>query len=334
MNPCERVFRRIEGKPVDKIPNLNIIMLFAAKYIGIPYKKYVTDYRYLVEGNIKCCDKFGIDMVSVISDPYRETFDYGANVVFPDDDVPICTEAMIKSYTDIKKISVRNPLKSERMLDRIRAIELYKKEVGDRYPILGWIEGPISEAANLRGINNIMVDFFDNPDFINELFGICVDQAIKFGIEQIKAGADFIGVGDAAASLIGPKFYKTFVLPFEQKLFKALHKAACKIKLHICGNISPIIDLVHLSGADIIDIDWMVDFKKAVETFSDKYSACGNFDPVTILLNGTTEIVEKAVRRCVEVSNTNTIIAAGCEVPKDTPLENLLKVDETLKALS
>ncbi len=71
-----------EGKLVDKIPNLNILMLFAAKFIGVPYKKYVTDYGYLVEGNIKSCDKFGIDVLSTISDPFRETFDFGANVTF------------------------------------------------------------------------------------------------------------------------------------------------------------------------------------------------------------------------------------------------------------
>jgi len=52
MNSYERVKNRLKGNPVDKIPNLNIIMTFAAKYIGVPYKKYVTDFKVLVEGNI------------------------------------------------------------------------------------------------------------------------------------------------------------------------------------------------------------------------------------------------------------------------------------------
>jgi len=60
LTPRGRVFRRINGKTVDKIPNLNIIMTFAANFIKVPYKKYVTDFRYLVEGNIACCEKFGI----------------------------------------------------------------------------------------------------------------------------------------------------------------------------------------------------------------------------------------------------------------------------------
>ncbi|MBC7333381.1 MAG: uroporphyrinogen decarboxylase family protein [Actinobacteria bacterium] len=330
MTPKERVLNRLEGKPVDKIPNLNIIMTFAAKYINIPYKKYVTDYRYLVEGNVKCCEKFGIDMVSAISDPYRETYDLGANIIFPEDDVPICTDFLLKKYSDIKKLHIKNPLTSKRMLDRIKAIELYKKEVGNNYPILGWIEGPISEAANLRGVNNIMTDFIDAPDFVNELFELCSAQAIEFGIEQIRAGADFIGVGDAAASLIGPYYYKSFVLPFEIKIFNTLHQAGGKVKLHICGNITPILHLISQSGADIVDVDWMVDFEKAVNTLSDTCAACGNFNPV-ILLNGSTETVEEAVKKCIKASKNNTMIAAGCEVPKETPYENMLKVDEVLR---
>ena len=52
-------------------------MTFAAKFIKVPYIKYVSDYRYLVEGNIACCEKFGIDMVSAISDPFREAHGFG-----------------------------------------------------------------------------------------------------------------------------------------------------------------------------------------------------------------------------------------------------------------
>ncbi|HQN27101.1 MAG TPA: hypothetical protein PLT43_01015, partial [Mesotoga sp.] len=72
MTSRERVFARIEGRSVDQVPNLNIIMAFAAKYIGKTYREYATDFRVLCEGNIRCCEDFGIDMVSAISDPARE----------------------------------------------------------------------------------------------------------------------------------------------------------------------------------------------------------------------------------------------------------------------
>jgi MtaA/CmuA family methyltransferase len=333
LTPKKRVFRRLQGETVDKIPNLNIIMTFAAKFMKVPYEKYVTDYRYLVEGNIACCEKFGIDMVSAISDPFREAHGFGENIIFPEDDVPKCTDYFIKDYSDIKKLKINSAMNCERMKDRIEAIKLYKKEVGEKYPILGWVEGAFAESADLRGLSKIMTDIYDAPDYIKKLLGICTEQAIIFSTEQIIAGADFIGIGDAAASLVGPQIYKELVLPYEQKIISSIHKKGAKVKLHICGDISSILNLVPLSGADIIDVDWMVNFKTANEIFKDRCCACGNFDPVKIMLQGSMDDVRKAVISCINDGNNTTFIAAGCEVPKMTPLENLMKVDSTIKEM-
>jgi MtaA/CmuA family methyltransferase len=333
MTPKERVFKRLKGEDVDKIPNLNIVMTFAANFIKIPYKKYVTDYRYLAEGNIACCEKFGIDMVSAISDPYRESQGFGANIIFPDDDVPKCTDYFIKDYSDIKKLKIKSAINSERANDRIEAIKLYKKEVGQKYPILGWVEGAFAESADLMGVSKLMIDIYDSPDFVKDLLEICTRQAILFSEEQINAGADFIGIGDAVASLISPSVYKDLVLPCEQRVINAIHDKGAKAKLHICGNISSILDLLPQTGADIVDIDWMVNFKTANEIFKGKCCACGNFDPVSVMLQGDLADIERAVASCINEGNSTTFIAAGCEVPKMTPYENMVKVDLTLKEM-
>lgn len=330
MNSYERVFARLAGKPVDKIPNLCIVMAFAAKTAGYTYKQFATDYRVLVDSNIKTCEEYGIDMVSCISDPCREASGFGAEIVFPEDDSPFCKDELIKEYSDLKSLSAQNPLNCERMIDRIRAVELYKQQVGGVYPILGWVEGAFAEANDLRGINNIMMDIYEEPNFVKELLELTTEQAIAFAREQIKAGAEFIGVGDAAASLIGPDNYREFVLPYEKRLFDEIHKMGARVKLHICGNITPILSDIVQSGADIVDVDWMVDFKYAVQTLGDSISACGNFDPVEILLRGAPETVKGAVQACVDISKSNTLIAAGCEVPRDTPDENMRAVGQIL----
>lgn len=330
MNSLERVKRRLEGKPVDQVPNLNIVMQFAAKYIGVPYSKYCTDYKYLVEGNIKCCQDFGIDMVSTISDPLREAQGFGSHVIINYDDVPFCKEHLIKEYSDIKKLKITNTFDNERMIDRIRAVELFKILAGNEYPILGWVEGPFAEASILRGINEICIDLIFEPNFVNELLEICLQNAITYAKEQILKGAQFIGIGDAAASLLSPELYNKFVLPLEKKLIDEIHSMGAKVKLHICGNISHLLDFVVLSGADIIDIDWMVDFKKAVQIFKGKACACGNFDPVKVLLQGNISNVKFSVEQCLKEADNFTFIAAGCEVPKFTPYQNLKAVNECL----
>ncbi|ONI39951.1 uroporphyrinogen decarboxylase [Candidatus Epulonipiscium fishelsonii] len=331
MNSFERVMNRFEGKEVDKIPNLNIIMAFGAHHIGVTYKEFVTDYRKLVEANLYCCEQFGIDAVSCISDPMREASGFGATLVLPEYDVPYCKEPYIQDYSQLKDLKPVDPFKSERMLDRIRAVELYKQKVSGKYPIIGWVEGVLAEAADLRDINEIMVDIITEPEYVEELFEIIYEQQYKFMEAQVKAGADIIGVGNAAASLIGPDLYREHVLKYEKRIIDDIRKLGAKSKLHICGDITSILDLIVEVAPDMVDIDWMVDFELAVNKFKGtSICAAGNLDPVTVFLQGNKETLTKAVNKCIDVADSKTFIAGGCEIPKFTPIENMITMDKLL----
>ena len=330
MTPRDRVFARLTGQPGDRIPNLSIIMTFAAKYIGRRYDEYVQDYRILVEGNLRCCEDFGIDMLSAISDPVRETHDFGAAVVFPEDGVPYAAQPLVCEPGDLGKLKVVQPSNGERMNDRLEAVAFYRQKADGHYPILGWVEGAFAEACDLHGISETMTDLYTRPDFMVELLEICTQQAIVFAEAQIDAGADFIGIGDAAASLISPKMYRKFVLPYEQRIIAAVQNKGAKTKLHICGNISSLLPFLPETNADMIDIDYPVRFQDAIERFGDNISACGNFEPSRVLLQGSPGEVQQAVEDCVFVCRQNTFIAPGCEVPRETSLENMRTVTATL----
>lgn len=324
MNQFERVMNRMEGKPVDRIPNANIIMQFAAREIGIKYSGYVSDFRKLVEANIICCEKYGIDLVSTISDPFREVADRGGAVHILSDDVPSCHEFLIKEMSDLKNLKLADPVTSPRMGDRVKACALYKKEAGKQFPILGWVEGPMAEACDLRGINEIMMDLYDSPEFIDDLMRNCNEQAVLFAQAQVNAGADIIGIGDAAASLIGPELYKAHVFEREKELIGAIHKMGAKVKLHICGNITALLPWLADTGADMIDIDTPVDFAEAGRILGGRAAYCGNVDTVKVMLQGTPEEVYKSVLSCAASGGAKLFLAAGCEIPKHTPQENLL----------
>lgn len=330
MTPFERVMARLYGQPVDRAPNLSILMTFAAKYIGKSYDQYVRDYRILAEGNLRCCQEFQIDMLSAISDPMRETHAFGAKVVFPEDGVPYSPVPFINTFRDLEKLSIKNPLNEVRLFDRVQAIELYKKECNQEYPILGWVEGAFAEACDLHGITEIMNDLYEAPEFLFELLEICTNQAILFAESQIDYGADFIGIGDAAASLISPKMYQKFVLPYEKRIIQAIHSKGARAKLHICGNITALLPFLVETKADIIDVDYPVIFSHAVGVFGEKISACGNFEPSEVLFLGDPARVKAAVETCLAFASNNTMIAPGCEVPRDTPIENLKAISKTL----
>ena len=331
MTSLERVNARLLGKPVDKIPNLNIVMALAAKCAGVTFREFATDYRKLVEGNLRCIEKFGFDAVCVISDPMREASAFGANVIFPEDSVPYSDPYLLDDLSDLSKLQRFDPFESPRTLDRIKAVELFKQKVGNDYPVIGWVEGMLAEVADLYGVNNLMVALMDEEPAFLELMEIIFEQHCRFAKAQIDAGADIIGVGNAVASLIGPALYEEYALKYDKALTEYIQKCGARVKLHICGNITSLLELITQVDPDILDLDWMVDMETAVKTFSGRRTCVsGNVDPVAVLLQGDADKVREEVGKCIAVSDETTIIAGGCEVPAATPEENLVLMDSLL----
>lgn len=330
MNPKERVLARLRQEPVDRAPNFSILMTFAAKYAGYTMDKFCKSYRVLVDSNIKSAEAFGIDIMSTMSDAYRETADFGAPISFPYDSLPVCGH-LITDPADVKKLKPLRIEASPRMMDRLYAIELYKREVGAHYPIMGWVEGCLAEASDLMGLTDLTYAIYDEPHMVKEILDICLVSAKTLIRAQIEAGADIIGVGDAVASVLGPRFYDEWALPYEQALFNEIKRHGAVGRLHICGNIAPLLDSIKHSGADIVDVDYMVDFSEARRKLEGYSLVCGNFDPVSVILNGTPDDVRAAVTKCLSEGNDRCFIMPGCEVPKMTPVENLLEISRTLK---
>jgi len=211
-----------------------------------------------------------------------------------------------------------------RMGDRVQAAALFKERVGGEKFIEGWIEGPCAEAADLRGINRLMLDFYDDPAFVRDLFDFVLEMELRFAKAQVEAGVEIIGLGDAAASLVGPQIYEEFVWPYEKKMVDALHAMGTKVRLHICGNISRSLAEVGRLGCDLVDLDYMVSVAEARRLMGPDQVLAGNLDPVAVLRAGTPESITAAVAQCHREAGPRFIVGAGCEVTRDTAPENVL----------
>jgi len=325
MNGRERILALLEGRSVDRLPFMPITMMFACDQIGAKYRDYCADHRVLVEGQLRTAEKFGFDYVNTMSDPAREAADCGAKVEFFDNQPVAIVEdqALLADKTKLARLKIPNPLGGGRMHNGIKALALYKQKVGGELMIEGWIEGPIAEAADLRGINTLMLDFFDDPQFVRDVFDFVLETELRFAKAQVEAGAESIGVGDAAASLVGPQIYDEFVWPYEKKMVDAIHGMGAKVRLHICGNIRRILDGIGKLGCDIMDVDSLVTLSQCREVMGANQVLLGNLNPVTIMRDGTPELVTRAVAECHRQAGARFIVGAGCEIPRDTPSANL-----------
>jgi MtaA/CmuA family methyltransferase len=326
MTPRERILTLLEGKPVDRPPAMPITMMWAADLIGTQYHDYATRAEIQAAGQIAAATQFGFDHVSVISDPGCEAADLGAAIFYPPDAPPAIIEeqALLADPANLLQLRVPNPHQpGNRMANRIEAVRLLRQQAGGTHLVEGWVEGPCAESADLRGINTLMLDYYDNPEFIHALAAFTVEVALKFATAQIEAGADIIGVGDAAASLIGRELYDEFVFPHEQRLVEGIHAAGGRVRLHICGRTQQLTDALAKLGCDIVDLDSMVDLRAARAAMGDRQVLLGNIHPVNVVKNGSQDCVRQALAACRAAAGPAWIAGAGCEVPRESPAENV-----------
>ncbi len=323
MNPLEMTRALLAGQPLDRLLAMPIFMMYAAELEQESYADYVRDFRVLVRCQLRLVEEFGIDCVSCCSDPVRETADCGAELEYYDKAPPRARNLILGDKSALAGLQRPDPLGGGRMTDRVEACALFREQVGGEVPILGWVEGPMAEAVDLRGMSQLMMDLYDDPAWVEEVFDWVTELEIAFARAQIEAGADFIGVGDAAASLVSAEIYRNLILPREQRIVAAIREAGAFTRLHICGNTTHLLPYLGETGAEIVELDHPCDITHARELIGPRTILMGNFDPVSELYSAAPEVVRRACERSHRVMGDPYILAAGCEVPPGTPRANL-----------
>ncbi|MEA1997199.1 MAG: uroporphyrinogen decarboxylase family protein [Gemmatimonadota bacterium] len=323
MTGLDRYQGVLNGERVDFLPRLPILMQFAAEYIGSDYGAFASDYRVLVQANRRCAEDFGFEQLSAISDPYRETQGFGAEIEYVAEGVPRCPRPPLEESKDLTLLAQPDPLEAERMLDRVNAIRAFSRLAAGEYSIMGWIEGPAAEAADLRGVNNFLIDLLDDEPFVAELMDLCVEVAIEFGRAQVEAGADTIGIGDAIASQVSPGLYERLIQPREKRLVRAIKGMGAAVRLHICGDTTHLLPGIAELDIDIMDVDNMVDMSTVREALGREVVLAGNIDPVTAVRTGSPGSIRETILETYREVGNPYMVAAGCEIPSGTPVENL-----------
>ncbi|WP_372947694.1 uroporphyrinogen decarboxylase family protein [Mariniphaga sp.] len=316
------------GTLPEKVLFRPILMYFAARFIGKTYGEFASDYHVLVEANLRCMDEFDLDMVGLISDPYRETSAFGAKIQYIPDGVPRCLNYMVESMDDVTNLKNPDVYKAERTRDRIKAGEVLSKKTQGNVPIIGWIEGPLAEACDLAGVQNIMMQLMMEPDFANRLMDRCMVTAKDFAKAQIEAGCEIIGMGDAVCSQIDAETYETFIKERHKELIEFIHSLGGKIKLHICGDTNHLLPHYKDLNLDVLDLDWQVDISHARSVLGDTVILAGNINPVLVQDKSRDEVFSLCRSLVEKHKNERFILSAGCEITVLTPPENLKAMDE------
>ena len=301
-----------------------ILMHFAARLTGNNYGEFASDHKILVNSNIKAMEKFDLDWVELISDPYRETAAFGAKIEFIQEGVPKCLAPIIRTIDDVHALKNPDVYRSPRTLDRILGAERYRKLLKGTIPVFGWIEGPLAEACDLAGVSEMLMMLMTDPDFSNLLMDKCMVTAKAFAKAQLEAGCDVIGIGDAICSQIDLDLYNCYVRDRHRDLISFIHQSGGKVKMHICGNITHLLPSMKELGIDILDIDSQVTFEDAHRMMGPDVAICGNINPVTIQNSSEAEITKLTAALVESEKGKKFILSGGCEITVNTPHQNLM----------
>lgn len=323
MTPFQRAMASWRHQTIDRPSVQPICMSFASRYAHIPFERYARDHRALAEAQMRVAEEFGIDVVSLTSDPCRECHDLGGGIVWFADEPPMPDPASpaIAEKAALARMTVPDPTTTPRMGECVRGVAYLRERVGQDVAVQGWVEGPMAQGSNLRGLNQMMEDLVDDAPFVRDLFAFIVEVEIAYLRAQVSAGADIIGMGDAAASLVGPGPYRELIWPHQKRIVDAIHQTGAKARLHICGYIDHLLPHISELGFDMVDVDALTSLSSARENLPHT-PLLGNVDPVRCVRDGDPGTIERELAACQAICGTEFIVGAGCELPPDTPIEN------------
>ena len=333
MKSRELTLSAIDKTP-EKIPFNPFIMHLAASLINVDYSnKFVRDPKVLAEGEIKCSKFFGIDHVNVSTDAYREASAWGVEVNF-NGHTPVAKKNSELNWKEFDNIETPNLLESERIMNRVKAVKILNDQVGSNQCIIGWIEAPFAEINCLFGMMNVMkIPYIEWEKIIQNLIKRILPVQLEFAKLQIEVGADIIGVGDSAISLIGPKKYEGCCLKPTKELINDIKKNV-PVLYHTCGDNSTVdkeghdmLKLIANTGASIVDIDYQVDLAMAKEKIGERICIRGNSN--TSILGDRTSNPETIINIVSKnlldgKPNGRYMYAAGCEWPWE-PLDMAIR---------
>jgi uroporphyrinogen decarboxylase len=244
------------------------------------------------------------------------------------------TEYLIKKHDDVALIDKYMPVAR---LNKAAIAAEYDR-LGDAGIMRGWVWGDQAgcwqHACCLMDVQALIMETFDNPDWVHSLMKALQKKKLRFIEESLKgAKLDLIETGGGAGSdtVISPSLHKEFCLPYDREMHDALHAVGLKSTYHTCGGMMNLLDIIPENHTDASETlapcgvgGNIVDPEKLRKKLGGKVAMIGGMDQFNVLTTGTPGQIKAEVRRLFEgFGKDGGYIMAASDHFFDTPVENL-----------
>jgi uroporphyrinogen decarboxylase len=324
LTPRERFGLLVIDEPQDRVPVFPLVTAHAARVAGIPIRDYYTDGAAMARSQLVAQELYGTDFISFFSEVGLIAEALGSQFDYPEDDLPLLAKPKWSGLAELDEAEV-DPFKDGRLRVYLDAISYAYEARGDTVPILAYVPAPFTTAQQLVDQEAFLLGLLTEPDRVKELLKYATRSIVRFCRAIVGAGGLPILVDPlASGSVISAEHYREFALPSEAEVIRYLHRYDLDVVLHICGDTRATIAMMAETGADLLSID-RIDMADAVAGAGQTCRIIGNYDTTAILLSQPQEVADSVAAMVLagKPCPKGFVAATGCEVPVETPPENV-----------
>jgi uroporphyrinogen decarboxylase len=196
-------------------------------------------------------------------------------------------------------------------------------------------------AWTLRGMQNLLMDFYDHPKFVRELFNAIADYNIAQLMEGVKYDIDAVYFGDdwgqQRGLQMGPKLWREFIHPVLVRMYRAVHEAGKYVFIHSCGDVDELFEDLIALGVNCFNPfqPEVMDVPDLLRKYRRRLTFHGGLSTQKTLPYGTIDEVSAETHRLLDLGRQGGyIFAPAHDVEGDVPLDNMLAFIELLSSQS
>lgn len=299
--------------------------------IGESVKNAVTDGTVHYKAIKALSEKYDSSVCTVIMDLTVEAEAFGAEIVFPEDDVPSVIGRLVANVNDVENLRIPE-LSAARIPAYLLANKLAAENIKDK-PVLSGCIGPYSLAGRLFDMSEIMMAIYLEPETILLLLEKCTSFLIQYCQTLKDTGTAGVIIAEPAAGLLQNDDCQTYSTDFVKKIVEAVQDEDFMVILHNCGNTGQCTDAMIKSGAKALHFGNKIDILQVLKECPSDIVVMGNIDPVVTFKQGSREQVQSITRELLEETSLykNFVVSSGCDIPPFIPEENILAFFDTVK---